>query len=977
MPFKIKSHKVSAQASPKGTRSVRKPPRRGQGHKHKAKAANFNLYFYLLTFAFYLFIFCSNIFADEAPRYEIDANIDTVNHKIIARQKVIFTNNSDKPVSQIYFHIYPHRKYTEKEIRFLYRYAGYFKANPFPEGFQSGDLKVNSVVSGNKTLDFTAEGRDRTILKVNLDYPLKPAESIEIDMSFSVDIPHAYGRFGWHREIISLNRWYPLLSVSDKDGWHNYPFYLYHHPYFSDAAYYKVRLTLPRAEVVASTGILKEERLNPDGTKTLVLETDFPTRDFSLGVSRNYQIFSLQDDYVKINSYYLKGDEKRAQAAARYAAGLIKFYSRRFGEYPYAEFNVVVNYLGYGGDQSSCMVFIDTRVYKLPGFLERYFDFLISHETGHQWFYNIVGSDEYREMFLDEGMDSYWLLRYLEDKYGQNAQIMVLPGFLKPFIPNFSFRDSTALRYTFMAKNGLDRPVIGELSSFREPSSIFALTYGKGAGILDMLESYLGTQVFDRIFRRYTREFRFQNVKLEDFIRICNEESGEDLNWFFEQWLKTAKTCDYAVKEVLSKKIILENRGSVRMPVATRIIYQDGSQATDSWDGKDKYHNITINDKKVKGVEVDPDKLIVLDLDRTNNYWPRKFYFKPVPLYFFAYEIPAFLPRDSYNVITGPTIGGSSLGVASSMQKPFDTILRLSSNYDFNDKAVESNLSYEIRSLFKKQTVLGFEIFDFESSKEKNDVSGGKVFLRKELWPASYGIFDANDHVTLYCIRDRKIENTNYLNGKEDINQLHYRKKDESILGITGSLGRYGPYADPDYGWKLIPTQEFAGHFLGGTESFWRTSVEMNQYQLVLPKYNHKIASRMKLGWGESDDKKLFQLGGRDGLRGYSLKTIEGSRMILGNLEYRLPVASNINLYFMDNIFGLDKIQMVGFFDAGKAWFSDFSDRDFKKDAGVGLRFHFDLLGFLEKAVLRIDVAWPINDYDEDPHLWFGISQAF
>jgi outer membrane protein assembly factor BamA len=421
----------------------------------------------------------------------------------------------------------------------------------------------------------------------------------------------------------------------------------------------------------------------------------------------------------------------------------------------------------------------------------------------------------------------------------------------------------------------------------------------------------------------------------------------------------------------------LENRGTIEMPVATKIIYQDGAQALDSWDGRDKYHNIPINDKKVRSIEVDPGNLISLDLDRANNSWPRKFYFKSAPLYFFAYEIPLFLPQNSYNLVAGHSIGGSSLGVTSSLHKPFDTVLRLNSNYDFNAKAVESTLGYEIRTLFKKQTILGFEIFDFESSKAKNDVSGGKVFLRKELWPASYGIFDANDHISLYFIRNQKIENTDYLNAKEDITQLHYRKRDESIFGITGSLGRYGPYADPDYGWKLIPTQEFAGHFFGGTESFWRTSVELNQYRLLLPKYNHKIASRMKLGWGGSDDKKLFQLGGAEGLRGYSLKTIEGSHMILGNLEYRLPVASNINLYFMNNVFGLDKLQMVGFFDLGKAWFADFSESDFKKDAGLGLRFHFDLLGFLERAVFRIDLAWPINDSQKEPQLWFGISQTF
>jgi hypothetical protein len=922
-------------------------------------------------------VLCNFGYAAEPPRYEIDAKIDTANHRITAKQRVVFTNNSNQETREIYFHIYPHRKYNKSEIRFLYRYAGYFKVNLFPEGFQSGDLRINSVSSGNKSLEFDITGKDLTILKVNLDQALAPQESGELELAFEVDIPHSYGRFGWHAGITSLNRWYPLLSVWDKNGWHNYPFYLYHHPYFSDAAYYKLKLTLPKDEVVATSGILKEENQNPDGTKTLVLETTAPARDFALGISKRYSVYSLPESGIKINSYYLKGDEEKAKEAAAFAAALIKFHSQRFGAYPYSEFNIVPNYLGYGGEQSSGLIFIDTRAYKLPRFLRRYFDFLISHEAGHQWFYNMIGSDEYREMFLDEGMNSFWTLQYLESKYGYNARVMELPKILKPFIPNFSFRDSTALRYIYMAKTGLDSPVIGELSSFQEPSSIFALTYGKGAAVLEMLKAELGPEIFDKIIRRYTGEYRFKNMGLDDFIRICQEESGRDLDWFFEQWLKTKKACDYAVSKVYADRVVLKRHGEIQMPVEAKIVFSDGSEKKERWDGKDKSFVIPTGNKKIKAVEVDPENKIGLDLDKTNNSWPRKTSFRPVPLYFLAYEIPVFLPPGSYSLVAGPSLGGSSLGVGVSAQKPFDGLLRLNSVYDFNGKAFDSKLGYEFPHLFNQQTAVGFEVFDYDSSKSGYDLSGGKIYLRKELWPASYGLFDSNDHLTLYFIRDQKLESSANPTAKEEINNLHYRRKNEAIVGLAGTFGRYGPYADPACGWKFIPTQEFAGHFAGGKEVFWRSSAELNNYLLILPRYQHKLASKAKLGWGGSADKKLFQLGGPDGLRGYGMKTIEGSRMFLASLEYRLPLAADIKADSPGNLLSLDKVQAVAFFDLGKSWYGSFKDAHFKQDAGVGLRFHFDLLGFLEKAVLRLDFARAINEPKEDPHLWFGINQAF
>lgn len=932
-----------------------------------------------IIFAFCVLNFTLICYA-QPPRYEIDAKLDAQKHKIIARQKVTFTNNTDKEVKEIYFHIYPHRKYTREEIRFIYRYAGYFKINLFPEGFQSGDLRINSIyLNQGEKLNYAIEGRDETILKVNLGSWLKPNDKTELVMDFEVDIPHALGRFGWHKDITTLARWYPILSVLDEEGWHNYPFYIYHQPYFSQAAYYQVNLTLAKEAVVAASGVIKGEAANNDGTKILKLETEFPVRDFGLSISPDFNVYSLKEGKVKINSYYLTGSQARAKEAAQSAASLMRFYSDKFGEYPYSEFNIAPSFLAYGGCQSSGLIFIDTRAYKLPGFLKRHFDFLIAHETGHQWFYNLIGSDEYKEMFLDEGMNSYWILQYLENKYGPAAKVMLVPKFLKWLIPDFSFRDAFLNRYVYLAKNGLDGPVIGELSSFQEPSSIFALTYGKGAGVIEMLSNLIGREKFMRIMRRYSEEFRFKNLKLNDFVRICNEESGRDLSWFFGQWLKTDKSCDYAVQEVSKDRIVLSNRGSAEMPVKVRVVYRDQTEGLEYWDGRGRSKIINIkNASPVKQVELDPDNQITFDLDRANNYWPRHLYLKTVALYHGLYEIPVFLPRSSYNLVLGPSAGGSSLGLASSLQRPDDNILRLLSNYDFNDEALETTLGYEIKHLFNKQVVLGFEFFNRESNAPENDVTGGKIYLRKELWPSSYGLFDLNDHITFYLLRDRKLDKTaTGINGKEGISNYYYRRKDEAIFGITGSLGRYGPYGDPVYGWKFIPTQEFAGHFLGGNDSFWRSSLELDNYYLLLPKQQHKLASRIKLGWGESSDKKLFQLGGPDGLRGYSRKTIEGAHMLLGSIEYRLPLKSDIKFYLLDNIIGLDTIQLVGFFDSGKAWAGDFRGDSYRKDAGLGLRFHLDLFSFLEKAVVRVDIAQALGDSKEGAHVWFGLSQSF
>ncbi len=930
----------------------------------------------LFSAATALLLLAANASAFENLRYEIDCQLSIDKHQISAKEKVIFTNNSDKELKEIFFHIYPHRKFTEAEKEFMMRFAGYFKIDPFPEGFQSGDLKVKKIYENSGShLSFKIEGEDETILKVMLPQPLMPNQRLEINLDFDVEIPHAFGRFGWHKNIIALTRWYPMLSVLDKDGWHNYPFYPYHQPFFSDAASYKVKLTLPKEQTVIHTGILSRESENNSQNKTLIIETELPVRDFSLATSSDYQLISKTQDNVKINSYYLKGDEFYADKALESSSDLMQNYAKKFGSYPYKEFNIAPVYLGFGGDQSSNLILIDTRVYKLPKFLIRYFDFLISHETGHQWFYNIVGSDEYKEMWLDEGVNSYFILDYLEAKYGKDAFVMELP---KPFswvIPNFSFRRARDRRYIFLAKNGLDRPVLGELSSFQEPSSIFALTYGKGAMVLDMLRSLIDKDAFNRVFQRYFQDFKFKNISVADFVDMVNRETKQNLTWFFDEWLKTDKKCDYAIKEVKKEKIVLENRGSIEMPIKTKIDFHDGSALIDDWDGKERKKDINIsNTSGVKKVTLDPDAA-TLDLDRTNNLWPRVLYIQPVPIYYGVYEYPLFFPDDSYNLAFGPDFSNGA-GAKVSLQKPFDDILYLASGYDFNGKKVNSQLGYELKHVLNQEMALGFELFKNIGIKDRTDnLDGGKLYLRKELWPASYGLTEVNDHITFYILRNRRFDGGASISGLEDVENFSYLQSDEAILGTTFFLNRCGPYFAPEAGYRFSATVENAEHFLGGEQYYWREMFDAMFYKTVLKET--QLATRIKFGWGNPSDKNLYQLGGNDGLRGFDLKTIRGARTMLGSFEFRFPIKRGLNYGFFDNILGVEELQGVVFFDVGKSWFNDFEAAKFKKDAGLGLRIHFNICSSMEKAVLRLDVAQAIHEPKQQPRFWVGINQAF
>jgi hypothetical protein len=915
----------------------------------------------------------------QEPRYDIQASVDTTREIISASQKVTFTNNTSKPTDAVYFHMYPNRLYSKKEQAFFLRYAGYFKVDPYPAGFPSDDVHIRSVAEGDQALTYAIEGEDKTLLKVVLPKVLGPQESVTFELKYTVPIPHGYGRFGFNRNIWALSRWYPILSVYNENGWANYPFYPFHRPFFSDASFYHVVLKVPSDQTVIHTGDLIKEENTDGGYKTVEIDTKLPVREFTVAMSPNYRFVEGSFNNVVIRSFYLPGHQKKAEEALADAKSMMEYYSGKFGAYPYSSFSIAPVYLGYGGEQMSNMIFIDTRVYDLPSFLPRYFDFLIAHETGHQWFYNILGIDSFNQIWMEEGFNSYFTSEYLERKYGANADVVDtsrLPKWAQDYlVPHLTFKGSRDVRYKMMARQSLDHPIIDKLSGYNEPSSIFSLAYGKGSLVVEMLRNLVGQETFDRIYARIFKEYAHKNFDLKDFLRICNEESGRDLSAFFDDWLHSDKKFDVAVAGISGHTVTLQNRGEIALPVDVDVTMDSGEKKSFVWPADSETQDLTVDASgRIAKVEVDP-KQEWLDIDRTNNSMPRRLRVRPMLLYYPLYDLPIFLPDDSYNLVFGPEIH-DGIGLKASIQKPYDRILYAGADYDVNNKWQTSRIGYQLNHLGGAMRTFGVEVANrVDHDNGEDDLTTGKMFVRQELWPAEYGLTDVNDHVTWYLIRNETLNGTKLFGGAEDIRNASYLRHSESIVGTALHFGRGRPYPDPREGFTVDWMIENSGHFLGATQQFTRSAIDYRIYEPVT--MQSKVATRLKYGWGSVDDKNLYELGGIDGLRGFDRKTVRGANALLGSLEYRFPLLNNLDLHFLDNILGLDKVSGVAFVDAGQSWYGDLSDSKLRKDAGVGLRLHMNFASFVEQAIVRIDAAQAINDDENDIHYWFGVNQAF
>lgn len=562
--------------------------------------------------------------------YEIQARLDTKEHKLYGNERILFTSKADKPLTELYLHLWPNR-FSEGSVQA--REMGQLSFDVlFPNGPDYGYLFIQELKLDGKEIPYTI---DDTILKINLETPIAPDQTAEIAVKFIVKIPHALERLGHDQGNYYISWWYPKLSVYDSKGWHPDVAHAFgaSEPY-EDFAHYSVELTVPSNFVVGATGQLYRETVNPDGTKTLTYIAD-NVHDFAWVADARYQSETVQWEDVTIISLYFPEDAAAGKRAAQYAKDALEYFSRRFGRYPYPNFTVAeIRGLGFAMEYPQ-MIHQSYMLYRIPE-LFTVLDSVTAHETAHQWFYGIFMNNQLEETWLDEGFATFAEMSYIEHKYGTAANSFNTLwlksqglGFLTEILKESNSRTGLLRIYTRVAREGREAPLSTPLH--KVPSGKTVMPYQKGALLLFALENLVGIEKFDQIMQEYYRRYRFRQVTAEDFIKTAEDVSGRDLKEFFTQWLTTTKTLDVSVGGMISQKIenkhvtrvIVSQQGEMRIPIDAEATLADGTRVRQRWEMLDKRGTLTfVTDTPVKSVTLDPDKVLP-DLDRSDNFAPR------------------------------------------------------------------------------------------------------------------------------------------------------------------------------------------------------------------------------------------------------------------------------------------------------------------------------------------------------------------
>ena len=450
--------------------------------------------------------------------YEISIDLDIETKKVDVYQKVNYVNNTGAILKTIKFHLYPQfftEGATDKVV------SSTKLNNAYPNGMSYADFNVSRVLTNGNEKAVVYDGEFDAILCVNLDNSLMPEDSVCIEINFCFTLPNCEHRFGYGENTINLANFYTIACVYENDSFNTNGYHANGDPFYSDMANYSVNITTDSQYVVTATGVKTDEK-TANNKKTTNFDASL-VRDFALVLSDDFEVISEKVDDTTVEYYYF--DDKTPDASLKAGVDSIKTFSKLFGEYPYETLSIVKTDFVYGGMEYPNLVMISQDIEYQDDYLN-----VIIHEIAHQWWYGIVGNDEYTYPWLDEALTEYSTILFYDYNEGYS-------------FTHDQMVDISKSNYTLFISVYND--VLGDIdTSMRavdlyntEPEYTYC-TYVKGVLMYESLYQLIGEDDFLDGLQTYFQNNKYTNATPSDLIDAFECASKQELSNFFDSWIK-------------------------------------------------------------------------------------------------------------------------------------------------------------------------------------------------------------------------------------------------------------------------------------------------------------------------------------------------------------------------------------------------------------------------------------------------------
>ena len=591
--------------------------------------------------------------------YKIAASLDDVKDEITGSVTITYTNNSPHPLSYIWVYLDENLYNLDSRGQAktpATRRSRYGDVNSkFEGGYKIQSVKLVSSTKGKNTEMKLANVISDTRMQIRLSSPLSPNGGV---IRFKIDYSYFIPTYGSDRtgildtkngKIYAIAQWYPRMCVYDDiEGWNTLP-YLGAGEFYLDYGDYDYTVTAPANHIVVGSG----ELLNPQDVLTSVqlkkynqakqsdktvmirsaLEINDPasrppkgklTWHFKINNARDVSWASSKAfiwDAAKMNfpsgrkglamSVYpveSAGDSAWGRAT-EYTKGSIENYSKRWYEYPYnTATNVASN---VGGMEYPSIVFCGYKA-RMSGLFG-----VTDHEFGHTWFPMIVGSNERKYGWMDEGFNTF--INSIASTDFNNGE----------YEPKSRDRASV-YKYMF---GSTSETVMSEPDALRERNIGTALYSKPGYALTLLRNEILGPDRFDYAFRLYIKTWAYKHPAPWDFFRTMENAAGEDLGWFWKGMFIENYKLDQAITGVQyvnndsSKGALIRIANLDRMAMPIYLSYETQSGKNDSikipvevWQNGSSWIVKLNTTENLKSVTIDPEHVFP-DVNVDNNTW--------------------------------------------------------------------------------------------------------------------------------------------------------------------------------------------------------------------------------------------------------------------------------------------------------------------------------------------------------------------
>lgn len=634
-------------------------------------------------------------------KYEIWAELDHPQRMLRGREVIRWHNDSADEINDVWFHLYWNAFKNEQSAMAREVIESGDKGIRFSKGFKKGNwgwVDVKHIETGDGTdltttiefmpVDEPKRPHDQTVMRVQLPRPLGPGETLVLKLDFEAKIPRTIARAGYYHNSYFFGQWYPKPGVYEQGSGWNCHQYHQNSEFYADFAEFKVHMTVPREFVLGASGKEIEKKVNREkGTVTythwqdrihdfawtvdpdfIKVERDF-TADREVSAqeyrewARRLQLPVEEIRLKDVKMILLINPEHRSQIDRHFDAlrAGIKYYGLWYGAYPYETATLLDPPFrnDCGGMEYPTLSTAGTGIFVSDPPLNP--EMVAIHEFGHNFWYGMIGNNEFEEAWLDEGINSYSDGKVIAQAYGP----IFIPFYLNGVPSNRYTRSLKFHKYHLDRAGGilvskLD-PIFTHSWKFSSPLSYGGNVYNRAATCLYTLERILGEDTMLRVMRTFQMRYRFQHPVTRDFIEVVNEISGRDMSWFFSELFQSANEFDYGIEKVDSRKIVTpagifgrdgqkrevtfkqaeaadrshaektylsivkarrfgEARIGGDVMLRIEVVFEDGRREERYWDGQARWTEFRFSgSSKIKFARVDPEEIFLIDVNLTNN----------------------------------------------------------------------------------------------------------------------------------------------------------------------------------------------------------------------------------------------------------------------------------------------------------------------------------------------------------------------